>query len=242
MVDKIEMSLDDIIKTTKKPGGRGGPGGKGGFKRNGQRPAGGRGGPGRQSGGGPGGILKGRNRGGSIQKPKFNRSSRGDVNSAWKHDLYDGPRRGGGGAVGVAAGLFNKNQAKLLVSNLDYGVSESDIRELFGDFGSLKAASMHYDRSGRSLGTADVIFERRADAVKAIKQYNGVPLDGRPMNISMANADQPTLRKVGPRLGARPNTNQRPQNNRPVRRPNNRNTRPNNNRPTGQRFSKPKRY
>lgn len=76
MVDKIEMSLDEIIKTTKKPvrgGGR--PGGRGGFKRN-NAPRGGpagRSGPARQSGG-TGGILKGRNRGGSIQKPKFTRS------------------------------------------------------------------------------------------------------------------------------------------------------------------------
>lgn len=187
MVDRIEMALDDIIKASKK-GGRGGgggrqfdnkrPGGRGGFRNS--RPS--------------SGILRGRNRGGVTKASSY---TRGDVNSTWKHDMFNefGERK-----IVQRSGAITTGPAKLLVSNLDFGVSDSDIQELFSEFGNLKSAAVHYDRSGRSLGTADVVFERKADAVKAMKQYNGVPLDGRAMNIQLATSEISGIRSEG-RIG-----------------------------------------
>lgn len=186
MVDKIEMSLDDIIKQN-----------KGGRVRGGARRGRGTGSPRRGARGTSriSGVMRGRNRGGITRSTLP--YTRGDVNSAWKHDMFEGVKKVGRGAIG-STGI-----TKLLVSNLDFGVSDSDIQELFSEFGPLKSAAVHYDRSGRSLGSADVIFERRADAVKAMKQYNGVPLDGREMNIQVATSEipVPTTVRGGARIG-----------------------------------------
>ncbi|XP_043274272.1 THO complex subunit 4 [Venturia canescens] len=190
MVDKIEMSLDDIIKQNKGSKGRGGGGGGRRGRGAGVSPRRGTRGSSRAGGG----VMRGRNRGGIARASAP--YTRGDVNSAWKHDMFDGVKKVGRGAIGVTG------TTKLLVSNLDFGVSDSDIQELFSEFGPLKSAAVHYDRSGRSLGSADVIFERRADAIKAMKQYNGVPLDGREMNIQVATSELPvpTTIRGGSRL------------------------------------------
>lgn len=46
------------------------------------------------------------------------------------------------------------------------------------DIGPLISCEIHYDKSGRSNGEGSVLFEDRTDAIRAIKQYSGVPLDG----------------------------------------------------------------
>jgi len=202
MVDKIEMSLDDIIKQNKGSKGRGGNAGRRGRGAGVSPRRGARGSP--RAGGG---VMRGRNRGGITRASAA--YTRGDVNSAWKHDMFDGVKKVGRGAIGTTG------TTKLLVSNLDFGVSDSDIQELFSEFGPLKSAAVHYDRSGRSLGSADVIFERRADAIKAMKQYNGVPLDGREMNIQVASSELPVTTSI--RAGSRLAGNAFPQRSQPPR-------------------------
>ncbi|KAI8029997.1 THO complex subunit 4D [Camellia lanceoleosa] len=106
------------------------------------------------------------------------KSFRGAKSFPWRHDLFADSLR--------AAGLTGvENGTKLFISNLDIGVTNEDIRELFSEIGKLKRYAVHYDKNGRSSGSAEVVFARRSDALRALKRYNSVQLDGKPMKVEI---------------------------------------------------------
>ncbi|CAI9778775.1 unnamed protein product [Fraxinus pennsylvanica] len=103
--------------------------------------------------------------------------------STWGHDMF---------AAAAGRGSNIETGTKLYISNLDYSVSIEDIKELFSEVGDMKRYMVHYDRSGRSKGTAEVVFSRRQDAFDAVKRYNNVQLDGKPMKIELVGTNLAT--------------------------------------------------
>ncbi|KAK0595733.1 hypothetical protein LWI29_009496 [Acer saccharum] len=109
----------------------------------------------------------------------------------WQHDLFEDSLRAAG-ISGIEVG------SKLYVSNLHHGVTNEDIRELFSEIGELKRYAIHYDKNGRPSGSAEVVYTRKSDAFAALKRYNNVLLDGKPMKIEVVgtNAEMPISARV----------------------------------------------
>ncbi|XP_025416856.1 uncharacterized protein LOC112688051 [Sipha flava] len=68
---------------------------------------------------------------------------------------------------------------KIVISNLEPSVTSEDIIELFSDIGKLLESRVVQP------GVAEVIYERRADAIQAVDVYHNRKLDGRPMKCDM---------------------------------------------------------
>lgn len=203
MTDKINMSLDDIIKNNRKPNNlsasrnlRSGPVRQNAGKQNNNGP--------QRSGAGP--IKAGNfNRQNRRQSGPYTRVSitffnisnqlecflffaflnqfhfltvslsfrsqptqvtQSNGNNRWPHDKFEG-----------------QSVSKINLSNLHYRVSDQDLLDLFSEFGKIKNANVFYDKTGRSLGNAQVVFMNHASAVAAKKKYNGILLDGKFISI-----------------------------------------------------------
>ena len=76
---------------------------------------------------------------------------------------------------------------KLYVGNLGYGVSSSDLQQLFAGFGTVRSAEVIADRdTGRSKGFGFVEMSTDQEAQAAIQGLNGQERDGRAMTVNEA--------------------------------------------------------
>ncbi len=76
---------------------------------------------------------------------------------------------------------------KLFVGNLPYSADENQLKELFGQAGTVASVSVITDKySGRSKGFGFVEMATAEEAQKAMDMFNGYELEGRKLNVNEA--------------------------------------------------------
>jgi cold-inducible RNA-binding protein len=77
--------------------------------------------------------------------------------------------------------------AQLFVGNLDFKVSESELRDAFAAFGTVVEANVVTDRAtGKPRGFAFITMSSPEEAQKAIDAMNGKELGGRALSVNIA--------------------------------------------------------
>ena len=75
----------------------------------------------------------------------------------------------------------------LFIGNLPWGMDSAKLQELFAQAGNVVSAKVVIDKySGRSRGFGFVEMATEEDAKKAIAQFNGNAVDGRPLVVNEA--------------------------------------------------------
>jgi RNA recognition motif-containing protein len=76
---------------------------------------------------------------------------------------------------------------KLFIGGLSFSTSDSRLREVFAQVGSVESAAVVVDRdTGRSRGFGFVEMATAEDAEAAVKRFNGQELDGRTLKVELA--------------------------------------------------------
>jgi RNA recognition motif-containing protein len=88
--------------------------------------------------------------------------------------------------------------SKLYVGNMSFKTTEADLRDAFGQFGSVTDVYVANDReTGRPRGFAFVTFSNDTESKLAAEKMNGVDLDGRPLTVNEAKPKEENGRSYG---------------------------------------------
>lgn len=86
----------------------------------------------------------------------------------------------------------------IFISNLNYTTVESDLQELFENYGTVESTKIITDRdSGRSRGFAFVEMPNEEEAKRAIEALHQSDFKQRTLNISEAKAREEKPRSYG---------------------------------------------
>lgn len=89
---------------------------------------------------------------------------------------------------------------KLFVGSLSFNINESQLRELFAEYGTVESAAIIMDRdTNRSKGFGFVEMATEQEAQAAIKSLHGKEVDGRTIivNIARPKEDRPSRPNYG---------------------------------------------
>jgi polyadenylate-binding protein len=74
----------------------------------------------------------------------------------------------------------------LYLKNLDDGISDDQLRELFSSFGKITSCKVMRDQNGVSKGSGFVAFSTREEASQALTEMNGKMISGKPLYVAFA--------------------------------------------------------
>lgn len=76
---------------------------------------------------------------------------------------------------------------KLYVGNLSFNTTETDLQDMFAEAGPVQEVTLMQDKfTGKSRGFAFVTMTSEQDAQKAIADFNGKTVEGRPLTVNEA--------------------------------------------------------
>ncbi len=80
---------------------------------------------------------------------------------------------------------------KLLIRNLSRSTTESAIRQIFASYGAVQSCDLVLDKAtGKSKGFGFVEMPSNGDAKVAVRNLNGMELDGKNIRVKRAEEEE----------------------------------------------------